>query len=637
LLRYARCKTISKIYIFPVQVTGQQQTPAKTAAMNAFTPNLSRKPAPLPRSASRDSVVLDYGLLAQWRLAPYALGFFGIGLPLFIWTAVAALPLWLMGSFLLLFIINWTVFMMMKGQAARRMTSMPVPDAAIRRELIRERQWRHWLAGGLWTLTLLAICLSIGAGPYTATLLLLCAGAAIGIIFFSAPVLIFLLTLGPLAAAGPIYALYRLDSSGGLAQPMIGGMALALAMAFILNRHMEEHYLLENAQLDAALERETARADSEALNEAKMALMETLSREVQTGLKGVEQNLLQGLTHLTRAPAPRQYVDAALAEISHLQTILVTTLDNDTAAAGQIEIDLQPLDIDLLAQRLMAQFADLARTKDLGFTYNMQGLPKSGAVRGDEHRVEQILAHLLSNALLYTQQGRVELKLVHLPEGFIRMEVVDSGPGLSEDELAQVFTPHTRILRTSSGHSGAGLGLSLSRSLSALMGGRTGGESTLDVGSKFWLDLPYDPNAKAPPRPADPEPDIEAAPDHSLRILLIANDSLRAAQLRDVLEHQGHKCLTSTTKERALTLARKAPVDACLISMGPFEALDDDNQRAKLEMWLENLRQTQADTRLNILALLPDGAQAEALREMGVRALLMPLNREALIRALAQA
>ncbi len=605
--------------------------------MNAFTPNLSRKPPPLPRSASRESVVLDYGLIAQWRLAPYALGFFGIGLPLFLWTARISLPVWLMAFFVFLFIVNWTIFMMMKGQVARRMMPAPIPDAAIRRTLLRERLWRQWMASGLWTLTLLAICLSIGAGPYTATLLLLCAGAAIGIIFFSAPVLIFLLTLGPLAAAGPIFALYHLDTSGELIQPMIGGMALALAMAFILNRHMQEHYLLENAQLDAALERETARADTESLNEAKMALMETLSREVQTGLKGVEQNLLQGLAHLTRAPAPRQYVDAALAEVAHLQTILVTTLDNDTAASGQIEIDLKPLDIDLLAQRLMTQFADLARTKDLGFTYNMQALPNSGAARGDEHRVEQILAHLLSNALLYTQQGRVELKLVHLPEGFVRMEVVDSGPGLSKEELSLAFMPHNRILRTSSGHSGAGLGLSLSRSLSELMGGRMGAESTLDVGSKFWLDLPYDLNAKAPIRPTEPEPESEAVFDHSLRILLIANDSLRAAQLRDVLEHQGHKCLTSTTRERALTLARKAPVDACLISTGPFEALEDAANILKLEAWLENLRQTQTDNRLNVLALVPDGMQAEKLHELGVRVLLMPLNREALVRALAQA
>lgn len=601
--------------------------------MNAFTPQSLRPSAPALRTVSRDSIVLDYGLSAQWRLAPYALGFFGIGLAPFLWTARISLPGWLLGLYMLLFIGNCSVFMVMKSQVARRMTVTPVPDQAIRRSLINERLWRQWLAGGLWTFTLLAICISIGAGPYTATLLLLCAGAAVGIIFFSAPVLIFLLTLGPLAAIAPVFALYHLDSSGELAQPMIGGMALALAMAFVLNRHMQQHYLLENAQLDAALEREAARADTSALNEARMALMETLSREVQTGLKGVEKNLLQGLTHLTRAPAPRQYIDAALSEISHLQTILVTTLDNDTAASGQIELNMQPLDIDLLAQRLMEQFADQARGKNLTFTYNPQGLPDRGAPLGDAHRVEQILAHLLSNAVLYTAQGRVELKLLYLPQGYLRIEVVDSGPGLRPEELEQAFAPHNRILRTSSGQSGAGLGLSLSRSLAEMMGGRTGAESTLDVGSKFWLDLPY---SLAAQRPVRPIAEVEDADLHTLRILIIANDTLHAAQLRNMLENQGHQCLVSTSRERALTLAQKAPVDACMISTGAFENLADPEFREKLKSWLEAMHHTRDSAHLTIVAVLPDGEQAEALSNLGVRVILMPLAREAVNRALTR-
>lgn len=614
--------------------------------MNTFTRNLHETAAPLPRNASRDSVVLDYGLLAQWRLSPYALGFFGIGLPLFIWAAHLAVSGWLLAGYLLLFMINWTVFMIMKTQSGKRMTTLNVPDPAIRYMLIRERRLRQGAAGALWTLTLLMISLSVslsGDGLHNEFMLMICGGAAVGIIFFCAPVLLFLLILGPIAVAGPIFAMYHLQPGGELSQFMTGGMALALAMGFVLNRHMQEHYLLQHGQLEAADERESARAETHALNDAKMALMETLSREVQTGLTGIEQNLLQGLTHLSRAPAPRQYVDAALSELGHLQSILVTTLDNDTAAAGQIEIDVRPLDIDLLAQRMIGQFTSLAHAKGLGFTYNTASLPEgtplglAGAALGDEHRVEQILAHLLSNALLYTQQGRVELKLLLLPEGFLRLEVVDSGPGLSPAELEQAFTPHVRILRTSSGQSGAGLGLSLSRSLSALMGGRTGAESTLDVGSKFWLDLPYDSKALPPQRSAEHEEPQTPANDHSLRVLLISNDSLRSAQLRDSLEHLGHKCLTSTSRERALTLAKKAPIDACLISTGAFEAMEDVDNRVKLEDFLKNLRQTQEAARLNIVALLPDGQQAEALHELGVTSLLMPLNREALSRALAQA
>jgi signal transduction histidine kinase/CheY-like chemotaxis protein len=415
---------------------------------------------------------------------------------------------------------------------------------------------------------------------------------------------------------------------------MTGGMALAMAMGFVLNRHMRDHYRLQHRQMQLADEREAARAATYAVNAQRMALMETLQREVQTGLKGVENSLLQGLSHLTRAPAPRTYVDAALSEVAHLQSILTTTFDNDTAAAGRIEVACVPLDIARVCERMVAQFAALAQGKGLAFTLNTHGLPPRGAALGDEHRVEQVLAHLLSNALLYTQQGRVELKLVMPSADTLRLEVVDSGPGLDDEELALAFTPHMRIQRTSSGHSGAGLGLSLSRSLAELMNGQLGAQSTLDVGSKFWLDLPFEAHAVPPPRPVATPDDI-AAPTHSLRVLLLSNDSLRAAQLRDQLEHLGHKCLTSTSRERALALARKAPVDACLISTGAFEDLREDGNRERVQAFLTSLRATQHEANLAILALLPEGDQIEDLQALGVKPLLLPQNRDSLGRALA--
>ncbi len=615
--------------------------------MNDFSANSAQNAPVSPRKLSQDAVVLDYGLQAQVRLAPYALGFFGIGLPIFLWTARISLPHGLLAIYMLLFIVNWTVFMVMKAQVEARQVredetradahaAHPARRQDQTEDQINARLWRQSLAAGLWTATLFLICLTTSASvPHAEMLLMICAGAAVGIIFFSAPVLLNLLTFGPLAAAGPILALHMFSQSHDLGRIMTGGLALALAMGLVLNRHLQQHYMLQNHQLDLMLEREAALAASDALHLDRVSLMETLSSEVHSGLKGIEHNLLQGLTHLTRAPAPRQYVDAALTEVSHLQSILVTTLDNDTAASGAIELDTQPLDIALLAQRLMAQFEGLAHSKGLDFSLNAQDLPSHGAAMGDEHRVEQVLAHLLSNALLYTQKGRVELKLNTLADDFLRVEVVDSGPGLSAEELAQAFVPHVRLLRTSSGHSGAGLGLSLSRSLATLMGGRLSAESTLDVGSKFCLDLPFNAKAKAPSRPVEAiEPSDTTEP--GLRILLIANDSLRAASLRDSLENMGHKCLTTTSRERAITLARKAPIDACLISTGAFENLDDTANHNRMYQFLSDLRHTQAEARLAVLALLPDGDQAVELQALGVKPLLLPQNRESLARALAQ-
>ncbi|HVZ30363.1 MAG TPA: ATP-binding protein [Asticcacaulis sp.] len=585
---------------------------------------------PSPASASIDTVLLDYGLKAQARMLPYTMGFFGVGLPIFLWSAHLSVSSWMLAFYLLLFSINWPIFMILRSQAEKRVE--------LGLDGVPARLWRQGIGGALWTAALLIICLTavfLRNGPVTDAradvLLMICAGAAVGIVFFSAPVMIHLLVMGPLAVAGPMLAMTYLHQGAGTTNLVIGGLTLTLAMGFVLNRQMREHYLLQYKQLETARERED-------LTLAKMALMETLSREIKSGLAGIEQALLKGQTHLSRAPAPRQYVDAALSEVEHLQSILITTLDNDTAAAGQIEVNVQPFDAERLCQRLMNQFGDLARGKDLLFSFTTQDWPEDGtpgATIGDEYRVEQVVAHMLSNALLYTQQGRIELRLMTTSDTWARIEVVDSGPGLNEEELEQAFAPHVRIARTSAGHSGAGLGLSLSRSLAELMGGRMGAESTPDVGSKFWLDLPFDALQASPETPADTPTETEAA-GHALRVLLLTNDSLRAAQLRDQLEHLGHKCLTSTSRERALALAKKGGIDACVISTGAFENLSDEDNRRDLESFLKSLRATQAEARLNILALLPSGDQAEDLQALGVKPLLLPQNRESLARALAQ-
>jgi signal transduction histidine kinase len=585
---------------------------------------------PSPVSASSDTVLLDYGLKAQARMLPYTMGFFGVGLPIFLWSAHLSVSSWMLAFYLLMFSICWPIFMILRSQSEKRV--------ALGLDGVQGRLWRQGVGGGLWTAVLLIICLTavfMRSGPITDAradvLLMICAGAAVGIVFFTAPVMIHLLIMGPLAVAGPMLAMNYMHEGAGTSNLVIGGLTLTLAMGFVLNRQMREHYLLQYQQLETARERE-------GLTMAKMALMETLSREIKSGLAGIEQALLKGQTHLSRAPAPRRYVDAALSEVEHLQSILITTLDNDTAAAGQIEVDVKPFDAGRLCQRLMNQFGELARSKDLLFSFTTQEWPEDGApgaAIGDEYRVEQVVAHMLSNALLYTQQGRIELKLLVTGGTWARIEVVDSGPGLSEDELEQAFTPHLRIARTSAGHSGAGLGLSLSRSLSELMGGRMGAESTPDVGSKFWLDLPFDPLEVLPVQPEEAPAEPEGA-GHALRVLLLTNDSLRAAQLRDQLEHLGHKCLTSTSRERALALAKKGGIDACVISTGAFENLDDEDNRRELDSFLHNLRGTQAEARMNILALVPSGDQADDLQALGVKPLLLPQNRESLARALAQ-
>jgi two-component system, sensor histidine kinase len=575
-------------------------------------------------------IILDYGLRAQVRMLGYALGFFMIGLPIYIWAASTFMSVTLIGLNLIYFIAVWAAFFLIKPSL-----SASHDETA---KSISGRLRRQWLCGALWALSLLilsTLILNSHTSPYL--LLVICSGASVGVIFFSAPVLLHLLTLGPLAMIGPILVLRRLDGQSELANIIMGGLALAMAFALILNRHLQEHYQLEFNQLKLSREREVALKARDELSHAQYALMQTLSREVTTGLKTIEQGLNQGLKHLVKAPAPRHCVEDALGSVETLLGMMTTTLDNDTAQHGKLSVKLLPINVETIAMDLIDGYQSLAQAKGLDLSLKATPLV-SGAAIADPARVEQILSHLLANALHYTPKGRVEVKILAPQETILRIEVVDSGPGLSAEELQQAFRAHERILRTSSGHSGAGLGLSLSQALASLMKAHLGAESTTDVGSKFWLDLHFDPDAKCPASPKLELETLNKTPESSplLKILLLSNDPLRSAQLRQALEGLGHKCLTSTTRERALTLAQKVAVDAILISTGGFEDLGDNDQKEALEDWFRRLRETQTETRLNILALIPNGEHASPLSHMGIHPLLLPQSTDGLQRALMQ-
>ncbi|MDC7675252.1 ATP-binding response regulator [Asticcacaulis machinosus] len=580
-----------------------------------------------------EAVILDYGLRAQARMLPYALGFFGVGLPPYLWAASYFMPPAFIGLSLTLFAVNWGFFHYLRAKSRALLTP---EDQVPPKAFLARRMVYQGVSAALWVVGLMTLSYVAALSGHNAHIfLLICAGAAVGIIFFCTPVLRFLLTLGPLSAAGPVIALKAVPGGQDLSNLAIGGMALALALGFILNRHLREHYQLAHDQLRLARERNAAVDTSESLSASKIALMHTLSDELRTGLKGLSASLHTGLTQASRAPAIRQHIYSALNEAQHLENMLVTTLDNDTAEQGLMQITPEALDIDAICVKVIEDFSAQATAKGLELTLNLEAVPHKGAVMADGARVTQILSHLVSNALAYTARGRVELKVSMTTENLLRVDVLDTGPGLDTDELDQAFKAHTRIARTAAGHSGAGLGLSLSTRLIAMMGGRIGADSTVGLGSKFWVELVFDPHARRPEKPDTAPPAVATEMRNGLRVLLLSNDSLRSAQLRDSLERLGHKCLTSTTRERALNLAGKAELDACLIATGPMNEVADADGRETLEAFLYRLRTSQSEAAIQILALLPQGDHAGTLRDMGVKPLILPQSEADLNRALS--
>ncbi|MDO1558292.1 response regulator [Brevundimonas sp. 2R-24] len=518
--------------------------------MSDAAPSLAQALLNKPDSRATARLAME----AQIQLLPYALGFFGICLPVFVAVAAYAPNALWVSVCLGVYGFNWAVFYAILDWRKRRTDDPPSGRLAVA---------VHVAASLLWALSVLQTAyFAVGAGPLAEVLLVLSAGAAVGVIFFSSPLLPALLTAGPVAAAGPVIFLAQRPETSGTATLILSGLSLALALAMILNRHLREHFAMAMEREDLISDREAALAESRRLAKSKSDIVATLSHEIRNGLSGVAHVLAGALGAGSRGAPSRDQLKAALHASRDLVEVLDATLDSEIAETGSLTLTPRPIEVRRLAEdlALLQRPQAVARGLELSAQVDDAIPPLKGAAIGDGARVRQILNNLIGNAIKYTVRGRVELRVRLIEGDFIRFEVADTGPGLSEDELAKAFEPFRRIERTGAGVPGAGLGLSLSWRLAQLMGGRLGADSAPGVGSRFWLDLPWDAEAEAPPRS-----DTAPAQTRALRILVAEDDSLNAAMLRAVLEQLGHRVLHAQDGRRALDLLNLGEIDLVML------------------------------------------------------------------------
>ena len=567
------------------------------------------------RQTEPSTALTVQALDAQVRLLPYALAFFGLCLPILLCTASLA-PNWAwFGLCLGTYAVNWTAFYAVIDWLKKAPEGGRDLSLRARIQFGGSALWAVAIAQTSWV--------AMDAGPVSEILLVLCAGAAAGLMFFSAPSLPALLAVGLAAAAGPVLGLLSRPETLHTGVLVMSGDALALALGLVLNRHLRGHFALaaEHARLIA--EREAALARAQALTRSKSDLLATLSSEIRNGLSGVTHVLAGALGGGPRRTPSREQLRAALDAGRSLGAVLDAALDTENAEAGRLAVTAEPLNIAALVRELAQARRPEATAKGLELIVRIdESLTRGpGAAIADPARARQALEHLLANAVNYTLRGRVEARVTRVAER-IRVEIVDTGPGLSPDELALAFEPFKRVPRTGAGVPGAGLGLSLSRRLAELMGGLLEAESAPGVGSRFWLELPFDAGAEARSAAQD------NSPDRSLRILAVEPDALAAAMLRAALEQLGHRVMIVPDGARALELMPLGEIDLLVL---------DAHAGAETARRIRALGGARAET--PIVALISGGAaEAEALFAAGADAALRkPVATAAVARALADA
>jgi signal transduction histidine kinase/CheY-like chemotaxis protein len=512
------------------------------------------------QSTDQQRSVEARSLDAQAELLPYALAFFGVALPVFVWAGAYARDSVWMSAIFVQFSLNWAAFYAVTNLLGRR------PEL---RQSVKLRSVLHIGAGLLWSLAVGEIALfGAYAGPAREAILSMDVAAAVACCFFSAPSLTALLAIGTAAAVGPLWVLTPLTDERPLFTGVSGALALAMALCLILNRILRKQFALAAEREELIALRATSLADAEGLAKSKSQILATLSHEIRNGLSAVTHVLASAAGMSGRAAPSREQLTAALNATHELLDVLNATLDTETAGAGRLTLSSRAFDGARLARATVLLWRPRAVAKGLELDIHVEEAAiGSGAAMGDPVRVRQILSNLIGNAVKYTARGRVEVRMQRCGPDRIRFEVADTGPGLTPEELARAFEPFSRIERVGLGLPGAGLGLSLSSELARLMGGEVMAESAVGVGSRFWFDLPFDPAAAIPAEPdaEDEARPVAAAATGRLRVLVAEDDALNAAMLRSMLEQLGHQVVHAHDGRRALELAELCNFDLIML------------------------------------------------------------------------
>jgi signal transduction histidine kinase/purine-cytosine permease-like protein len=263
-----------------------------------------------------------------------------------------------------------------------------------------------------------------------------------------------------------------------------------------IDSHRQTDLALQNARQVA----DEARLAADLANQAKSRYISAISHELRTPL-----NSILGYAQLIGDDASlgghrKQAMRVIQRGGEHMLSLIEGTLDIAQIEAGRFTLHVKPMRFADCVQEIATLFEHETRAKGLNFHFEAQGaLP--AVVRADEKRVRQILINLLGNAIKFTQQGAVTFRIRYARE-MAHIAIEDTGPGLSPQEQAQIFEPFTRAKTPGPTAPGAGLGLTIAKMLTDLMGGELTLGSEVGKGSIFSVKL-FLPEVSVPGRAAD--------------------------------------------------------------------------------------------------------------------------------------
>lgn len=341
-----------------------------------------------------------------------------------------------------------------------------------------------------------------------------------------------------------------------------------------INKNLEKRVLertlqLEHANMDLGKMVQIAKD----ANLSKSQFLANMSHEIRTPMNGILGMI--DVMSMTRLSKEQQgYLRTIQSSSDTLLTILNDILDYSKIEAGKVQISHEAFSVKETLQDIYNLF--LASVKHKNIQLKVE-IPKElpNYVWGDENRLRQILSNLVGNAVKFTAEGSITLKLGILENDQkhvkLKFVVQDTGMGISESDQHQLFDRFTQV-----GHqngkktSGTGLGLAISKMLLELMGGEIGVQSSVGIGSEFYIVVDYEIAEDH-----SPEIDLKKTKNISntkkdleqMEILVVEDDETSLQMMRIILSKLKAKVTTAGDGEQALKILKEAAFDLILMDV----------------------------------------------------------------------
>jgi PAS domain S-box-containing protein len=258
---------------------------------------------------------------------------------------------------------------------------------------------------------------------------------------------------------------------------------------FAAARDITQSKQMEHALRVRNFELEQAKAVAEEASLAKSSFLSSMSHELRTPL-----NAILGFAQLIEssdspsAPEQRRSIEQILTAGWYLLELVNEILDLAQIESGKVVIAQEAVPLEHVMTECQALVEPLARKRGIDISFHR--LDRPHYVQADPTRIRQVLINLLHNAIKYNKPaGSVSMTCTLSPPNSIRISVRDTGPGLSPEQVGQLFQPFNRLGKEAGPEQGTGIGLVVVKRLMELMGGSVGVDSDIGLGSVFWVEL----------------------------------------------------------------------------------------------------------------------------------------------------